>query len=151
MARGDPGQCVLEDRGVSRFDAEQFGGAQKAVGCGLAGKVLVAHGHTVDAAFDERRQAGHLQHFTGVGAGRHHCATQACRGSCLQISSRPFEHVDALLGQGLVEHGVLAVSQPVHGFGVGRVVRSALGSVMPRLARKARTPSSRRLPSTYCR
>lgn len=93
------------------------------------------------------RTSADPKHLGRVLAGRDDRDSQATLADRGDHVNRRREGPDAVLGHSLQEDGVLAVAQPADRLRERRIRRGALRRVIPREARKGRTPSQRWWPT----
>ncbi len=133
-----------ERRCELRFDVELPARSQQGVRRRAAAQLLCEHRRAVDGRFDQRREARSFDNLLRVGAGGHGRAMEAGVARELQVTPRPRERAQPARVQGVAAANAASGSRVrAPSRNPGGSSGSPSDSVIPRLARKSRTPSSR--------
>jgi hypothetical protein len=91
--------------------------------------VLLRGDDAVDANLEQVVDPGCRENVVGVRARCDDCAAEPRVSYGADVANRSFVHLHALTLDHREHELVLAVAEPVNGYGVGRIVRRALGEV----------------------
>lgn len=144
----DAGERVLHDDYARRVYLEALCRFEECIGRGLTVQRQAGEIAPIHACVEQRRYPRRVEHGGAVVAGGHH------RGLDLVRPEGPYKRecrvvgVDAVLRQMVQEILILETAHRVHLWAPGLSSGAPTGTVSPRDARKATTPSSRGLPST---
>ena len=123
----DTGDGVLEDGAMLGPDAELRGGGEEHVGRGLPAQAGLLGHDTIDARFEQRVDAGGLEHRATVLARRDDGAPQPFVAGGFDEPHRARVDLDTVSAEDLEHQRVLASAESLHGLGC----RPGRGSIPP--------------------
>ena len=151
LPRGDAGGAVGEVTASSGRTPRRRQADRSKSGAGGDRRLLCPDHVGVDPHLDKAREPSPLEHRRRARAGRDHRALEPGMTGGLEIATRSCNCGHAPLAQPSIERLALPPGQTVGRIGAGGSLGSPSGRRIPRLPRKAWTPSSRGRPSMYAR